>query len=160
VPTSSVKDILVQLNNDGRRGRWSAKIQELDLEVKLTKLVKGQGLVKLLAESNFKALNINHLESYGYILDIGELDDQTPTVHIKDKFSFSNWYHDIVSYPLTLQCPSNMALSKERTLKLHIVKYCIIESQFWKDRLGFLLRCLTEPEIENVINEFHEGVCG
>jgi hypothetical protein len=23
-----------------------------------------------------------------------------------------------------------------------------------------LLCCLTEPEIENVINEFHEGVCG
>jgi hypothetical protein len=41
VPTSSVKDILVQSDSDGKRGRWLAKIQELDLEIKLTKLAKG-----------------------------------------------------------------------------------------------------------------------
>jgi hypothetical protein len=161
VPTSSVKDILVQPDSDGRRGRWLAKIQEFDLEVKPTKLVKGQGLEKLLAESNFRALGINHLESHGYIPDIGELDDQTPTVHIEDKFSSSDWYRDIISYLLTLQCPSDMTPSKARTLKLHAVKYCIIKGQlYWKDPLGFLLRCLTEPETEDVINEFHKGVCG
>jgi hypothetical protein len=44
VSTSSVKDILVQPNSDGRRGQWLAKIQEFDLEVKPIKLVKGQGL--------------------------------------------------------------------------------------------------------------------
>jgi hypothetical protein len=49
VPTSVVKDILVQPDCDGKRGRWLAKIQEFDLEVKLTNLVKGQGLAKLLA---------------------------------------------------------------------------------------------------------------
>jgi hypothetical protein len=62
VPTSSVKDILVQPDSDGKRVQWLAKIQEFDLEVKPTKLVKGQGLAKLLVESNFKALRINHLE--------------------------------------------------------------------------------------------------
>ena len=41
VPTSVVKDILVQADSDGKRGRWLAKIQEFDLEVKPTKLVKG-----------------------------------------------------------------------------------------------------------------------
>jgi hypothetical protein len=87
VPTSSVKYILVQPNSDGRRGRWLAKIQDFDLEVKPTKLVKGQGLAKLLAESNFRALGINHMESHGYIPDIEELDDQTPIVQIEDKFS-------------------------------------------------------------------------
>jgi hypothetical protein len=46
-------------------------------------------------------------------------------------------------------------------LKLHAVKYCIIEGQlYWKDPLGFLLLCLTEPETEDVINEFHKGACG
>jgi hypothetical protein len=62
VPTSSVKDILVQPDSDGKRGRWLAKIQEFDLEVKPTKLIKGQGLAKLLAESNFRALDINCLQ--------------------------------------------------------------------------------------------------
>jgi hypothetical protein len=61
VPTSFVKDILVQSDNDGKRGRWLAKIQEFGLEIKPTKLVKGQGLAKLFAESNFRALGINGL---------------------------------------------------------------------------------------------------
>ena len=80
MPTSVVKDILVQSDNDGKRGRWLAKIQEFDLEVKPTKLVKGQGLVKLLAESNFRALGINNLESHKSLLDIEEIDVQVPTV--------------------------------------------------------------------------------
>jgi hypothetical protein len=66
VPTSSVKDILVQPDSEKKRGRWLAKIQEFDLEVKLTKIVKGQGLEKLLDESNFRALGIYHMESHGY----------------------------------------------------------------------------------------------
>jgi hypothetical protein len=61
VPTNSVKDILVQLESDGKRGWWLTKIQEFDLEDEPTKLVKGQGLANLLAESNFRALRINNL---------------------------------------------------------------------------------------------------
>jgi hypothetical protein len=41
VPTSAVKDVLVQADSDGKRGRWLAKIQEFDLEIKPTKSVKG-----------------------------------------------------------------------------------------------------------------------
>jgi hypothetical protein len=53
-----------------------------------------------------------------------------------------------------------MTPSKYRTLKLHVVKYCIMDSHlYWKDPLGFLLRCLVESKTERVINEFHEGVC-
>jgi hypothetical protein len=147
VPTNVVKDILVQPDSDGKRGRWLAKIQEFDLEVKPTKLVKGQGLAKLLAESNFWALGINHLQSYEELLDIEEFDDQIPTTQIQEKFSSSAWYKDIVSYLLTLQCLSDMTPSKARMLKLHAVKYCIMDNQlYWKDPLGFLLSCLVESK--------------
>ena len=70
VPTSSVKYILLQPNRDGRRGQCLSKIQEFDLEVKSTKLVKGQGLAKLLTESNFRVLGLNRLQAYKEILDI------------------------------------------------------------------------------------------
>ena len=101
------------------------------------------------------------MELHGYIPDIGELDDQTPTSHIEDKFSSSDWYRDIVSYLLTLQCPGDMTPSKARTLKLQVVKYCIIEGKlYWKDPLGFLLRCITKPETKHVIKEFHKWMCG
>jgi hypothetical protein len=56
-----VKDILTQDNTDGRRGKWIAVILEYNIEIKPTKLIKGQGLEKLMAESNFHALHINVL---------------------------------------------------------------------------------------------------
>jgi hypothetical protein len=61
VPSASVKDILIQPNIDGRRGKWITKILEFDLEIKPTKLIKGQGLAKLLAESNCRALGIDSI---------------------------------------------------------------------------------------------------
>ena len=48
VPNSTVKDVKVQSDVEGKRGKWIAKIQEYDLDIKSTKLVKGQGLEKLL----------------------------------------------------------------------------------------------------------------
>jgi hypothetical protein len=96
------------------------------LEVKPTKLVKGRGLEKLLAKSNFRALGINHFESKNSLPHIEEIDDQMPTTQIEDKFSSASWYKNIVSYLLTLQCPVNMTPSKERNLKLQAIKYCII----------------------------------
>jgi hypothetical protein len=161
LPTSSVKDILVQSDSDGKRGRWLAKIQEFDLEIKPTKLVKGQGLAKLLAKSNFISLEINGLQGGEECVDMNELDEQIIEIRIEEKFASSDWYKDIVSYLLTLKCLSDLPPSKAKTLKLHAVKYCISERQlYWKDPLGFLLVCLVESETEKVISQFHEGVCG
>jgi hypothetical protein len=41
VPNSFIKEILIYLDNDGKRGRWIANILEYDLEIKPIKLVKG-----------------------------------------------------------------------------------------------------------------------
>jgi hypothetical protein len=160
IPTSFIKDILVQSDSDGKRGWWLAKIQEFDLEIKSTRLVKGQGLAKLLDESNLRALGINGLQGCEECVDMNDLDEQINAIRIEEKFVSSDWYKDIVSYLLTLKCPSDLSPSKSRMLKLHAVKYCISESQlYWKDPLGFMLVCLVESETKKVINEFHEGVC-
>ena len=58
VPHTAVKDILNQ-GPDGKRGKWIAIILEYDLEIRPTKLVKGQGLTKLMAESNFQVLDMH-----------------------------------------------------------------------------------------------------
>jgi hypothetical protein len=52
----------------GKEERWIAKILEFDLEIKPTKLVKGQGLAKLLAESNCKALGISFINEQAEII--------------------------------------------------------------------------------------------
>ena len=49
VPTSIVKDILTQPDLEGRRGKWIAILLKYDLEMKPTKLEKGQGLDKLMS---------------------------------------------------------------------------------------------------------------
>jgi hypothetical protein len=60
----SVKEILIQPDIDGRRSKWIARILEFDMEIKPTKLVKGQGLAKLLAESNCKSLEVNFINTF------------------------------------------------------------------------------------------------
>ena len=41
IPTNVVKDILTQPDNEGRRGKWIVVLLDYDLEIKLTKLIKG-----------------------------------------------------------------------------------------------------------------------
>jgi hypothetical protein len=61
VPSSSVKEILIQPDIDRRRSKWIVKILEFDLEINPAKLSKGQGLARLVAESNFKSLGVNFI---------------------------------------------------------------------------------------------------
>ena len=58
-----VKDILTQEGIEGKRGKWIANILEYDIEIKPTKLIKGQGLAKLMTETNFQDLDINELDN-------------------------------------------------------------------------------------------------
>jgi len=44
------------MENEGRRGKWITKLQEYDLEIKPTKLIKGKGLGRFLTEMNCKVL--------------------------------------------------------------------------------------------------------
>lgn len=46
----------MQPNLEGRRAKWIDVLIEYDLELNPTKLVKGQGLAKMLAQSNCDVL--------------------------------------------------------------------------------------------------------
>ena len=58
VPHSAIKDIVSQQDFLGIRGKWVSKIQEYDLEMKSTKLIKGQGLANIFTQGNEKSLGI------------------------------------------------------------------------------------------------------
>jgi hypothetical protein len=49
VPYPVVKDVLTQKECLGGRGKWVSKIQECDLYIKPTKIIKGKGLAKMLS---------------------------------------------------------------------------------------------------------------
>lgn len=93
VPHPMVKDILVQKECNGTRGRWITKIQEYDIEVKPTKLIKGQDLEKMIAESS-----------------LGTMDELSLEEHVNSLFSSLEqvWYSNIIYYLKNVSCHSNM----------------------------------------------------
>ena len=52
VPHPIVKEIMKQHEGLDAREKWITNIREYDLEIQPTKLVKGRGLARLLAEGN------------------------------------------------------------------------------------------------------------
>ena len=87
MPNITVKDVLLQLDTNGRRGQWLTKILEFDVEIKPTKLIKGQGLAHLMFDSKFKALNMN--------VEVAEGEDGEGIANYPEIFN-SDWYKDIV----------------------------------------------------------------
>ena len=124
---------------------------EYDLEIKLTKLVKGQGLVQLMTWVNLDVLGINFLSTFSR-----QMDDPTSDLQVLPNFSSSPWYKDIIYVLKHLQAPINMDKNRTRFVKLKVVKYCILNGcLYWKDPRGILLNCLLEDEAKQMSKEFH-----
>ena len=115
VPNIVVKDILSQ-DPDGKRGKWIAAILEYDLEIKPTKLIKGQGLAQLMAESNLQALDIN-------MVDALDEQEELPAPTVEEQFQNSPWYADILYVLTNLNAPPNLSKTKVRFLKLTTRNY-------------------------------------
>jgi hypothetical protein len=86
VPNNSVKDILTQPDPEGRRGKWIMAMLEYDLEIKPTKLIKGQGLTKLMVQSNCDVLGIN------FIVDLSENPQEETTAGVSEVHRFTLVY--------------------------------------------------------------------
>eukprot|EP00253_Pinus_taeda_P013023 PITA_13023 len=155
VPNAAVKDVLVQADPEGRRGKWIDALLEYDVEIKPTKLIKVQGLTKLMAETNLQILDIN------LIAAMSDEDEENPSIQVSEIFLSSPWYADILYVLQHLSSPPGIPRNRSRTLKLKAAKFCILDSAlFWKDPGGMLLNCLVEDEAQRVVEDFHRGDCG
>ena len=127
VPTAAVKDILIQGDSEGKRGKWIAKIQEYELDIRPTKLIKGLGLAKILSESNYQALGINLSMIANEDSDKKEeqqgVEIATQKTHMK--YLISQWYKEIMEYLLTLSFPPSCDKAKYRTLRLRSQKFVV-----------------------------------
>ena len=111
VPHSAIKDILGQQDCLGVRGKWVSKIQEYDLEIKPTKLIKGQGLAQRLAqmltEGNEQALDL-----------VCQNSQSRPALSPKlQKLEQHEWYDDIIFFLSNLTCPSHLLGHKRTVLR-------------------------------------------
>ena len=80
IPNAVVKEVLMQTNPKCRRGKWIANLLEYDLEIKSTNMIKGQGLAKLMADSNFHALDINLISA------LSENEEEVNLIQVFDIF--------------------------------------------------------------------------
>jgi len=155
VPNAAIKDVLVQTDPEGRRGKWIAALLEYEVEIKPTKLVKGQGLAKLMSESNLHALDIN------LIATMSDENEEGSSIQVSEMFILSPWYSNIIYVLKNLSPLPGMPRNKARTLKLKAAKFCILNSAlYWKDLDGILLNCLVEEEAKKAMEDFHRGECG
>jgi hypothetical protein len=131
---------------------------EFDLEIRPTKLIKGQGLAKLLAEANCQALGISFINECSGIPQsrLSEMDPRR-----EPPLARCPWYKDVIYFLQELRPPDGLQRNKARALKLKAVRYCLIDQiLYWKDPLGVLLKCISPQEAEMVMAEFHSGRCG
>jgi hypothetical protein len=126
--------------------------------MKPTKLVKGKGLSRLLAESNCKELGVNfmNLDSKNQQIDIS-----VKSSHISPNLAECTWYKDIIYFLQKLQPRDGLEKNKVRSLKIKDIRYCLIDHiLYWKDPIGFLLRCLYPQEAQRAMTDFHDSLCG
>jgi hypothetical protein len=136
----------------------SAKILEFDLEIKPTKLIKGQGLAKLLVEANCQALGVNFINAFSESQqsELSEISSQADP-----PLEGCPWYKDVIYFLQKFQPPDDMGKSRARALKLKAIKYCLVDQVlYWKDPLGVLLRCLDPLACQRIMSDFHDSLCG
>ena len=112
---------------------------EYDVDINPTKLVKGQGLAKLLAESNCQVLHL-HLMAEQSVPDSSTRYDKE---QIYNNYLDSPGYERIIYFLLHLQCPPDLNKSEYRSLKLQFLKHVLVyQVLYWKDTGGMLLKCM------------------
>jgi hypothetical protein len=149
VPHAIVKDILSQQDCLGVRGKWVSKIQEYDLEIKPTKLIKGQGLAQMLTEGNEQVLDL-----------VCQNSQPGPTMSAElQRLEQNQWYSDIIFFLHNLTCPNHLIGHKRRALRLRASKYCFIQDGLgWRNPDGVILRCVDEPDSKKLLTEFHSRI--
>ena len=153
---------MTQPDIDGKRAKWISKLIEFDIEVNPTKLVKGQGLAKLMAEENCDLLRMNFIgiSSTNLQTEVAA-EEKHDSQQVDENLSSCEWYSSIIHFLQNLEVPPRISMTQAWALKLKSVKFCIIKNLlYWKDRTGILLRCLDKEESVQVMHQFHSSICG
>ena len=116
------------------------KIQEYDIEIKPLKVVKGTCLWNLIAN--------------------GDSIDGMILISVGEPLVYSDRYEDIIFYLRFGKFPITINYKERRTLKMKANQYVLIaDILFIKNFDGILLRCVDESQAQELMREFHEGIC-
>ena len=60
-----------------------------------------------------------------------------------------------------MQSPPHLIENEKRTIKLHSVRYVIVNGiLWWRNFEGILLKCMNQQDSKRILREMHLGVCG
>jgi hypothetical protein len=126
-----------------RRGNWMVVVQEFDLDIKPSKLVKGQGLCIHAAEAQDQISEDSGWENelelwYSEYLHV-------PPGH-------ESWYGKVIHLLHHETFPENLNPKERRDLRMKSTQYRLINSMlFLVNYDGVLLRCLEREDVDKVL---------
>ena len=132
-----------------------AILQEFDLEIQPMRLVRGQGLSKMIADNQD-----GNEKGFKFDSETNENDQNkmiVSQVHIGQGMVIDIWYQDIVYYPLQNQCPNWMNSSQHRGLKMKCESYMMQAKKLYKRNYeGIYIKCLGSEQAKEVLENFHD----
>jgi hypothetical protein len=83
------------------------------------------------------------------------------SISVGEPMEDSEWYRDIIFYLRFGQFPVTMNPKERRTLKMKSSQYVMIADILFKRKYdGIFLRYVDERKAQELMKEFHEGICG
>ena len=125
-------------------------MQEYILEFKPATIIKGQGICKLMVESQD-----NEDDDWENEVELHMID----MCHVFT--APESWYRDLIYYLQRGYLPKHLTSKKRRALRLKSASYQIIDGFiFSKNYDGVFLRCLKKEDASKVVKELHDGPIG
>jgi hypothetical protein len=109
VPYPGVRNLLVQKELGEKRANWMTLLQEYDLKITPTQIVRGQGLCKLVVDS------VEEQESQ---INTSTVNQQNETRIICTQVFSNSWYDDIKFYLKYGSTPYHLDPKNRRALRL------------------------------------------
>ena len=126
------------------QGSWIEKTQEYDIEIKPTKLVRGNALCREIVENKIEELEES--EEKQLVLVVGLQDA---------------WFEDIVYFLTYGECPKGLNARQRRDLRLKAAKFMIWDGKLFKNAIdGTFLRCVDRQQQEKLLKTLHNEACG
>jgi hypothetical protein len=134
------------------RANWITDLQEYDLEIKPTKIVKGKGLCKLTDESPCVESQEDALYQ-----DSETFEKEVSYIPV----SSDPWFYEMKYYLTHGSTPHYLDPKKKRALRLKSTQYQLIQGILCKKNYdGVFLRCLEKRDAEKILSDLHDGPMG
>ena len=142
-----MRNLLIQRDVGEKRENWVTTLQEYDIEIRLAKIIKGQGFCRMLAgASNLSTLQDSSDDLQVYEVSLNDIESR---------------YVDIIFYLKNGYAPTPLNYKKRRALRLNARQYQIVNDVLFRINYDYvLLRCLEKSEAEKVLRELHDGPAG